>query len=181
MKISLIIISCLFFLSSCASIYKLNDSILNKGSRYKEPDSGKIAHVRVFYGVGKSIYIYPNSLTKKDLSKDKDSGLAFTNVTTMGFMKRKYTPKSLGMPYAPENADNFGEFKIPADRPIIVQMTYGYNDGQRYEFCPLKTFKVTFEEHKNYALIMNTNSGCTYEFYEYKNNEAIRMTGVEKL
>lgn len=181
MKTLLIIMSCLFLLSSCASIYKLNDSILNQGDRYKEPDSGKMAQVRVFYGIGKNIYIYPNAQTKKELSKDNDGGLAFTNVTTVGFQKLKYTPKSLGMPFAPESATNFGEFKVPADRPIVVQMTYGYNDGHRYESCPFGTFKVTFEENKDYALIMNTNSACRYEFYEYKNGKAIRMTNVEKL
>ena len=177
----ILIISFLFSLSGCATVYKVNDSILNQGSRYKEPASGKTANVRVFYGIGKKIYIYPNSQTKKELSKDKDGGLAFTSVKTLGFQKFEYAPNSLNMPYAPQSATNFGEFKVPADRPVIVQMTYGYKEGQRYESCPFRMFKVTFEESKDYALIMNTNSGCTYEFYEYKNGQALRMKNIEKL
>lgn len=113
------------------------------------------------------------------MPKDKDRGLAFTSITTIGFQNQKYTPKSLGMPYAPENSTNFGEFKVPADKPIVVEMTYGYNNGQRSESCPFRAFKVTFEENKNYALIMNTSSGCKYEFYEYKTPLAVRMTNIE--
>lgn len=180
MKIIFTIGSCLI-LTSCTTIYNVNDAILNQGTRYKEPNSGKIAQVRVFYGTGKKIYIYPNSETKKELSKDKDAGLAFTKVSTLGFMKFKYTPKSLSMPYAPENETNFGEFKVPADKPIVVQMTYGYNDGQRYKSCPSKNFKITFEENKNYALIININSRCSYEFYEYRNGQTILMSNVEEI
>ena len=128
------------------------------------------------YGIRKRSDIY-----KKELSKDKDGGLAFTSVKTLGFQKFEYAPKSLNMPYAPQSATNFGEFKVPADRPVIVQMTYGYKEGQRYESCPFRMFKVTFEESKDYALIMNINSGCTYEFYEYKNGQALSMKNIEKL
>lgn len=181
MKALLITTCSLFVLTSCTSVYKMNDSILNKGVRYKEPESGKTANVRVFYDLGNKIYIYPNSQSKKEMSKDKDGGLAFTSITTLGYQNQKYIPKSLGMPYAPEKSTNFGEFKVPADRYIVVEMTYGYNNGQKYESCPFKAFKVMFEQDKNYALIMNTSSRCSYEFYEYKTPLGVRMTNIEKL
>lgn len=70
MKTLLITIGSLFFLTSCASVYKMNDSILNlnQGVRYKEPESGKIANVRVFMiWVIKFIFTLIVSLKKKCL------------------------------------------------------------------------------------------------------------------
>ncbi|MCX5468626.1 hypothetical protein [Acinetobacter nematophilus] len=102
----LLLILFFIFANGCATINKINDSILNQGVRYKEPITGKTANVRVFYGLGESIRIFPNSITIKDIKNDKDKGDAFTSVKTSGMLgatKFEYTPKSLGMPNAPIN------------------------------------------------------------------------------
>lgn len=180
----LLFLSFFTFISGCTSINRLNDSILNQGTRYKEPTNGKTANVRVFYGLGESIRIFPNSTTKKDIKKDKDKGDAFTSVKTSGMLgatKFEYTPKSLGIPNVPKNNLNYGEFKVPADRPILISMTYSYNNGARTEFCKTKIFKVQFEENKNYSLAININSGCSYSMKEYIGDTIVSLRNVEEL
>lgn len=51
MKKHLLLIFLFIFATGCASINKINDSILNQGVRYKEPVTGKTANVRVFLWV----------------------------------------------------------------------------------------------------------------------------------
>lgn len=180
----LLLILFFIFANGCATINKINDSILNQGVRYKEPITGKTANVRVFYGLGESIRIFPNSITIKDIKNDKDKGDAFTSVKTSGMLgatKFEYTPKSLGMPNAPINNLNYGEFKVPADRPILISMTYSYNNGARTEFCKTKVFRVNFEENKNYFLAINVNSGCSYLIKEYVGDIKVPLDNVEVL
>ncbi|MCU4313934.1 hypothetical protein KTH46_02730 [Acinetobacter bereziniae] len=184
MKKHLLLIFFFIFATGCASINKINDSILNQGVRYKEPLTGKTANVRVFYGLGESIRIFPNSIKKEDIKNDKDKGDAFTSVKTSGMLgatKFEYTPKSLGMPNVPTNNLNYGEFKVPANRPILISMTYSYNNGARTEFCKTKIFKVQFEENKNYFLAINVNSGCSYLIEEYVGNIKVPLGNVEVL
>lgn len=180
MKNLVVVLGGLLLLSGCTSISKLNDALLY-GKRYKEPTTGKTAPVRVFYEFGEKIYIYPNSQNLKDMSKDTDAGIAFTSTILKGIGNYSYAPKSLGMPYKPEG-ESFGEYKVPADRPVLVKMFYVEGNGQRTYSCSPAVFRVTFEENKNYALYMNVDHiHCNYQFYEYKNEKLVKMNNVEKL
>ncbi|ENX35256.1 hypothetical protein F889_00923 [Acinetobacter colistiniresistens] len=179
-----LIVPSLILLSSCASVYKLNDAILNQGTRYTEPTTGKTANVRVFYGLGKNIRIYPNSSTKAEIKNDMDKGDAFTSVKTSGMFgaaKFEYAPKTLGMPNTPKYNLDYGEFKVPAGRPILLSMSYSYNNGARSTFCNTQLFRTEFEENKNYALAINVNSGCYYLIKEYIGDEEVSMKNIEKL
>lgn len=180
----LLLLPFFILISSCTSINKINDSIFNQGVRYKEPTIGKTANVRVFYGLGENIRIFPNSTTKADIKNDKDKGDAFTSVKTSGMLgatKFEYTPKSLGMPNTPKNNSNYGEFRVPADRPILISMSYSYNNGIKSYFCKTKLFKVQFEENKNYSLAINVNSGCYYLLEEYIGDTRVALRNVEEL
>lgn len=179
----LAVLTVILLLPGCI-VYKITDAQDNFGARYKEPTTGKTANVRVFYGSGKDIYIYPNSITKQDIKKDKDKGRAFTEVNTTGFLTGTvhYSPKSLGMPNIPKEGKNFGEFRVPAERPILVSMKYADSDGRIARSCPHRFFKVQFEENKNYSLTLNTDSRCLYQFLEYtQDGKSIQVKSVEKI
>ncbi|MCU4491834.1 hypothetical protein KTI63_05030 [Acinetobacter guillouiae] len=178
---SLIILSGFLMLSGCSTIYKLDDAITDPGKRYQEPLNGKTAQVRVFYNVGSDISIYPNTQVKSDMFKDPDGGAAITKRNRAGLMKVTYEPKSLGMPDAPKELSNFGEFKVPADRFILVKMSYSNLNNIRSESCPLKVFKVKFEENKNYTLNMGVGSRCHYQLYENKDNKFVNIKEIEQL
>jgi hypothetical protein len=178
---NIVILSTLLMLSGCATIYKLDDAITDPGKRYQEPSTGKTAQVRVIYNIGADVSIYPNSLVKKDMLKDPDGGAAITKRNRAGLMKVTYQPKSLGMPDTPKNFSNFGEFKVPADKFILVRMNYSNVDNIRSISCPLKVFKVKFEENKNYTLNMGVGSRCHYQLYENKDNKFVDIKQIEEI
>lgn len=176
----MILSSLLLVLSGCETISKIDGYFVNSATKYKEPTSGKTAQLRVFYGVGKTIDIFPNASNKNEIRHDPEGGSAFTKRFRTGLTTVEYEPKSLGMPHKPDGTA-FGEFKVPANKAIIIAMDYARSDNISSESCPLKYFRVTFEENKNYAVIMKVNSRCSYEFYEYTDTQALKMRNVERL
>lgn len=175
MNKTILVVALIFSLSGCAinnMANKIASTQENRGKIYKDPIEGPTANVRVFMG-DSGVSIYPNSSKIEDIRLDKDQGQAKINVQLTGFLgfgERKYTQKLLGMPFAPKNTMNYGEFKVPTEKPIIVGMGLRTITRGNYNIsCPYNYYLIQFETNKNYMLdsYRDEYDNCHYVISQY--------------